>query len=67
MVSSASLGGVILCRPDTKIRMTNTLRSKIDLCVQKSIPHIRLGLFPSMCRRPIERDQPKGEEKQEHQ
>ena len=39
-------GGVIMCTTNKKIVCTNTLKSRLDLCFEELLPHIRSHLFP---------------------
>ncbi len=39
-------GGVIVFTPDRKIVCINTLKSRLDLCFEELLPHIRKILFP---------------------
>lgn len=39
-------GGVIVFTPNRKIVCVNTLKSRLDLCFEELLPHIRKLLFP---------------------
>lgn len=39
-------GGVVLYTVDKRIVCNNTLRSRLDLCFEELLPHIRRILFP---------------------
>ena len=39
-------GGVIVFTPNRKIVCINTLKSRLDLCFEELLPHIRKILFP---------------------
>jgi V-type H+-transporting ATPase subunit E len=39
-------GGVIMFTRDRRIVCNNTLRSRLDLCFEELLPHIRKILFP---------------------
>ena len=39
-------GGVIMFNSNRKIVCTNTLKSRLDLCFEELLPHIRKLLFP---------------------
>jgi len=39
-------GGVIMYTKSKKIVCTNTLKSRLDLCFEELLPHIRNQLFP---------------------
>lgn len=40
-------GGVIMCTTNRKIVCPNTLKSRLDLCFEELLPHIRKMLFPN--------------------
>lgn len=39
-------GGIILTNTNRKIVCINTLKSRLDLCFEELLPHIRKLLFP---------------------
>ena len=39
-------GGIIIFTPNRKIVCINTLKSRLDLCFEELLPHIRKLLFP---------------------
>jgi V-type H+-transporting ATPase subunit E len=39
-------GGIVLCNLNRKIVCFNTLKSRLDLCFEELLPHIRKLLFP---------------------
>lgn len=39
-------GGVVLTNPNRKIVCPNTIKSRLDLCFEELLPHIRKILFP---------------------
>ena len=39
-------GGVVLYNPNRKIVCSNTIKSRLDLCFEELLPHIRKILFP---------------------
>ncbi len=39
-------GGIVLCTTNKKIVCPNTLKSRLDLCFEELLPHIRRMLFP---------------------
>jgi vacuolar-type H+-ATPase subunit E/Vma4 len=41
-------GGVIMFTTNKKIVCTNTLKSRLDLCFEELLPHIRSHLFPKL-------------------
>lgn len=40
-------GGVVLYSLDKRIVCNNTLKSRLDLCFEELLPHIRRVLFPA--------------------
>lgn len=44
-------GGVILTNTNRKIVCINTLKSRLDLCFEELLPHIRKLLFPKKIER----------------
>lgn len=40
-------GGVVLYNPNRKIVCPNTIKSRLDLCFEELLPHIRKLLFPA--------------------
>jgi V-type H+-transporting ATPase subunit E len=40
-------GGILLYTTDKRIVCNNTLRSRLDLCFEELLPHIRRALFPA--------------------
>ena len=39
-------GGIVLFSSDKRIVCNNTLKSRLDLCFEELLPHIRRVLFP---------------------
>lgn len=39
-------GGIVLCTTNRRIVCYNTLKSRLDLCFEELLPHIRRLLFP---------------------
>ena len=39
-------GGIVLFSTDKRIVCSNTLKSRLDLCFEELLPHIRRVLFP---------------------
>lgn len=40
-------GGIVLFSTDKRIVCNNTLKSRLDLCFEELLPHIRRVLFPA--------------------